>query len=227
MDLKSTNRAEYLLPGTISAITPQKKRRRRYSIFVNDEFLLGISESVLVEYGLETGQTVTIEAFRDVNRAENYQSVRHYFLKLLGRRAHTRKELQRKARKKDFEDSAAVEMVLDELEEKGWIDHEAFAQSFIRDKYGLNQWGPLKIARALQQKGIDRTTAQRLTDKYFKTVDLFETFNKLVAKNSYKFNKESSLYKKRKKVFDYLRRKGYHTQQINTHIDRLMQSLDQ
>jgi regulatory protein len=210
----------------ISSITPQKKHRRRYSIFVDDDFLLGVSESVLVEYGLEIGQTVTIKAFRDINRSENYQAVRHYFLKLFGRRAHTRKELQRKSRKKDFEDTA-VERVLDELEEKGWIDHDAFAQSFISDKYSLNQWGPLKIARALQQKGIDRTTAQRLTDQYFKSVDLFETFSKLVAKNSYKFNKESKQYKKRKKVFDYLHRKGYHTQQINTHIDRLMQSLDQ
>ncbi len=223
----SPDKAEQILPGLISAITPQKNRRQRYSVFVDDEFLVGVSESVLVEQNLHKGQKLTLEQFRNIQYAENYHFIRQYFLKLLGQRDHTRKELHQKARKKGIDDPSTLEIVLDELEDKDWIDHNSFAESFIRDKFRFNQWGPYKIGRALQQKGIERSMAHRLTDEYFEEVDLFKTFSNLVEKKRYKFNRETDTFRKRKKVFDYLRRKGYHTQQINTYIDRLMQELNQ
>ena len=213
-----------LLPGVITSITPQKKRKNRYSIFVDGEFLIGVSESVLLNHNLDKGRQLDKSEFQAIAAAEERQKAREYLLNLLSRRDHTRKELLQKAYKKQL-DNQVVHNLLDEFEENGWIDHTSFTRSFIRDKFRINRWGPRKIISSLQQKGIDRNLAEKLTDEYFETIELLDIFQKLVDKKSYKFRKVENPLKRRKKVFDYLARKGYHTNQILQHIDLLMESV--
>lgn len=225
MGHRSSYKSEHLLPGKITSIDPQKKRRGRYSIFIDGEFLIGLSETVLTEFKLQTGHHLDRSKYRKIKRSEDQRVGRDFFLKLLGQRDHTRKELLQKAFNKRINRELS-EKILDEFEEKGWIDHRAFARNFIQDKFRLNQWGPRKIAAALQQKGVDSSLAEELIQKYFESVELLEVFLNQVDKKSYKFKRETNTLRRRKKVFDYLYRKGYYSQQILKHMDRLMKTLE-
>lgn len=217
---------EHNLPGLISSISVQKRNKERYSIFVDEQFLLGVNEDTLIKYNLSKGTQITPLLYRKLQRAEGRFAVKKYLLKLLGRRAHARKELLQKALRKEYP-REVIEAVLDTLEEKGYIDDADFARSYAADKYKLNKWGPSKIKAHLFKKGIDRSKAEKSVSKVFKNEDLRETFIHLVSKRKRHFLREEDDLKRKKKVISYLARKGYHSSDIYDNIDKLMTFIEQ
>jgi regulatory protein len=51
---------------------------------------------------------------------------------------------------------AAVEEVIDELSERGYLDDARYARVFAQDKRELEQWGSERIRHALLARGVDR-----------------------------------------------------------------------
>ena len=51
---------------------------------------------------------------------------------------------------------AAVEEVIEELSEQGYLDDARYARVFAQDKRELEQWGSERIRQALLARGIDR-----------------------------------------------------------------------
>jgi regulatory protein len=72
-------------------------------------------------------------------------------MRFLARREHTRVELRRKlaARAQDGED---VDVLLDELAQKGWLSDARFAEQAARAK--ARRFGPLKLAHYLKSRGV-------------------------------------------------------------------------
>lgn len=209
------------LPGVISSITVQKRNKERYSIFVNDRFLLGVAEQTLLKFNLSKGVEVTPLLYKKLRREEGQFAVKRYLLKLLGRRDHARRELLDKALRKDYTREVILD-VLDELEEKGYIDDAEFARKYAADQYRLNHWGPAKIKARLFRKGIQRAAAERSIRKVFENEDLEETFVHLVEKRKRHFLREEHLLKRKKKIIRYLAGKGYRSSSIYRSIDKLM-----
>lgn len=217
---------EHSLPGLISSITVQKRNKERYSIFVNEQFLLGVNEQTLIKFNLSKGVEVTPLLFKKMQREEGRFAVKKYLLKLLGRRDHARRELLTKALRKDHTREVILN-VLDELEEKGYIDDAGFARKYAADQYRLNKWGPAKIKAHLFKKGIRRTVAEQSIREVFKNEDLEETFIHLVGKRKRHFRKEEHLLKRKKKIIRYLAGKGYRSSSIYRSIDKLMKVIEQ
>jgi regulatory protein len=217
---------DHTLPGVITSITPQKKNKERYSIFVNDTFLIGVAESTLLENNLRKGVEITPSFLRKLQRDEGRHAVKSYLLKLLSRREHARRELFNKALKKDYS-ANIINGVLDELEEKEFINEQRFAEQFARDKSNLNHWGPTKIQAHLRKKGISKEGTQHALDQAFESVDKKALLSTLIKKRRRHFLREEDTFKRKKKVFDYLRRKGYPPGSIYNCLDELMEMLEQ
>jgi regulatory protein len=79
-------------------------------------------------------------------------SLRARALALLARRDHARAELARKLAAHCTE-ADDLDALLDELERAGWLSDRRVAESTARRSAGRH--GPLRIARALQQRGVD------------------------------------------------------------------------
>lgn len=125
--------AELDLPGVITAVTPQKRKRDRSSVFVDGEFLMGVDNSVLLRNDLHKGVEMTPSLFKVLQREEGYQVIKAYLLKLLSQRDHSRRELFTKASQKDFA-ADAINQVLDELEQKDFINDREFAKNSLTIK---------------------------------------------------------------------------------------------
>lgn len=219
------NDPEPHLPGVITAITPQKRNKDRYSIFVDNAFVLGISDSTLTDRGLKKGQKLTPSLYQKLQRDEGRNAVKSYMLKLLSRREHARRELFNKARNKDYH-ADVINDVLDELQKKDLVNEQRFANTYARDKNNLNRWGPSKIEAHLYKKGIGKELAQKAVEKAFEEVDLKARFIQLTEKKRRRFLREEDTFKRKKKVVDYLRRKGYRPGSIFNYLDELMGLLE-
>jgi regulatory protein len=107
-------------------------------------------------------------------------------LRLLARREHSRFELVMKLRQRRV-DAEVIDRVLDDFEEKGWLDDGRFAEVFVRQRMDAG-YGPLKILADLQQRGVMATPpelvavpeehwaeqATRLRERRFGLTDLTE-----------------------------------------------------
>jgi len=71
----------------------------------------------------------------------------------LAMREHSRKELFDKLKRKDFSENVDLDALLDELEEKNYLNEERFVESYIRSRIARGQ-GAVKIINDLRQRGI-------------------------------------------------------------------------
>ncbi len=208
-----------LLPSSISEIKVQKKNTFRYSLFVENQFLVGVSDSTLTRFNLKKGSLLTPSLLQRILKKEDAWAVKEYCIRLLGRRDHAKNELRDKARKKGFP-SDAIEEVLVDLTEKKYINNASFASKFAHDKFEFNKWGPNKIRSELFRKGLSEKEIGNALQE-ISIDERVKAINDLILKNQRKFERVD-ISKRKKKMFDFLLRKGYDSNMIFNHFDELL-----
>lgn len=73
-------------------------------------------------------------------------------LRLLGRREHSRLELERKLSGRETPPST-IASVLDQLEQEGLLQEERFVETYVAERFDKG-FGPLRIRAELQTRGI-------------------------------------------------------------------------
>ncbi|SMO86395.1 regulatory protein RecX [Gracilimonas mengyeensis] len=212
--------AVQLLPAPVSDIQVQKKNSHRFSLFVDNQFLIGISESTLTNLSLKKGVEITPSLFWEIVEAEEQWAAREYFFRLLSRRDHSRKELRDKAYKKGYKGNF-IDTLLDEFEQKEYIDDRKFAVKYASDKFEFNNWGPYKIRTQLFKKGVSKPVAEQVLQQVFDEDDIRESMIELVQKKKRKYQRAEP-EKRKKKLFDYFMRKGYDSEYIMKYMDELL-----
>lgn len=86
------------------------------------------------------------------NLDKQERSIRNTALDILARREHTRLELSRKLKAKDFSDDE-IEKLLNVLGHEGLQSDERYTESYVNMRRNRG-YGPLKIKQELQQRGI-------------------------------------------------------------------------
>ena len=87
-----------------------------------------------------------------MQRARPQLSLKGRALRYLSQREHSRSELERKLAR-HAQEPGEVARVLDELQARGFIDHERVAESVVYRKAG--KLGAMRIRQELQAKGIE------------------------------------------------------------------------
>jgi regulatory protein len=212
--------ARKLLPAIISSIQVQKKNAARFSLFSDNEFLIGVSESTLTKLNLKKGVEITPSLFEQILDLENHWAAREYLFRILSRRDHSRKELKDKAYRKGYSGDY-VERILDEFESKEYIDDHKFAMTFTQEKLEFNNWGPYKIRNQLFKKGISKGVVEQCIDEVFGEQEIKESITELIRKKKKRYLREPE-DKRRKKIFDFLMRKGFNSEDIIKYMDELL-----
>ncbi|HEX5323357.1 MAG TPA: regulatory protein RecX [Capsulimonadaceae bacterium] len=136
----------------ITAITPQRKKGR-FSIFVDDEFVVGVGEKVLADLGLGVGQAVTVGELTKIARAEEVRRATEAALRLLEVRPRAKKELETRLRQKGYEDQIISEAMV-ALTRWNLIDDAQFAAQWVESRCRSRPGGVRKLRTELFQKGI-------------------------------------------------------------------------
>lgn len=213
-------------PFRISEVTVQKFDSSRVSIFSDGEFLFGISALDAHSLGLKKGDDVHSSQIKQICACIDADQIRNFLLRILGKRSYPRKVLQQKLSAKGFLRHSS-DNILIEFEEKGWIDDHSFARSYAHDKYNLAGWGPKKIEMYLKRDGVPESVIKKALQVLEPTESVAQTFEKLVNKRKLHFIREKDTFKRKKKVVDYLLRKGFSPDDVFKYIDSILLNLDQ
>lgn len=113
----------------------------------------------------------------------------------------------------------AVDAVVGHLLEHNFLNEERFARSFARGKFRIKHWGRVRIVRELKARDISRYNID-IALKEIDDAEYFETFDTLAAKQ-WEAIREKNILKKKKKLFDFLMRKGYESNLIYEAVQNL------
>ena len=224
-DDSQENSVPEILPALITKITVQKKNRNRFSLFHDEHFLLGVSSKTLTDFSLQEGVELTPFLFNEIKRSEEVQAVRESCLRYLGRRDHASFELRKKVSKKGF-DKKIINSVIDELQEKGFINDEQFAEAFALEKAEMNKWGPQKIKSALFKKGIDKRFIEKALKNVRENLQQDQICVDLVFKRKSHFLREKDTFKRKQKIFRYLAGRGFTSSVIKQSMPQIAEILD-
>ena len=113
----------------------------------------------------------------------------------------------------------AKEKIILHLMEHNFLNEERFAKSFARGKFRIKKWGKQRIVRELKFKGISKYNIESAL-KEISEVNYLNTLNELAEK---KFNSitEVNIYKKKKKLTDYLLYRGWESHLVYEKVNSL------
>tara|TARA_B100000768_G_scaffold172484_1_gene180782 strand:- start:181 stop:651 length:471 start_codon:yes stop_codon:yes gene_type:complete len=106
----------------------------------------------------------------------------------------------------------AKEMILLSLMQDNFLNEERFAKSFARGKFRIKNWGKQRIVRELKFRDISayniKTALKEIEEEeYVKTIySITENRNNVIS--------EPNIYKRKKKLVDFLMRKGFENELI-------------
>ncbi len=206
--------------GTITSIARQKKDSNRVSIFLDGEFAFGIHQDVLLEHGLHTGQVLSPEDVLLIQHADQYYVARTVALNYASQRPRTVHEVRQKLRQKSYED-AVIDAVTDRLTTLHYLDDATYARNYVRGRVNGRGYGPRRIQQELRRRGVDAAIIEAALAEELDVDHVLENARKQAAKRWTQLQREADPYKRRRKLQDYLMRRGFRHDTIRSVIEAL------
>jgi regulatory protein len=210
--------------GTITALEPQTHDSDRTSVFLDGEFAFGVHQDVVVKHGLRVGKTLTPEERRTIEQEEQYVQAKQRALDYLAHKPRTEEEVRRKLRREDAPEPV-IEDVVSRLYELSYLDDEAYATEYVRNRFSSKQYGPVRIRRELVERGIDRHLADRAVTQLFEDEDPVAAAREHAEKRWARLSDDDPRRRKQK-LYRYLRRRGFTSDTIYPILDELERRAD-
>lgn len=110
----------------------------------------------------------------------------------------------------------AIDAIVVHLLDHNFLNEERFACSFARGKFRIKHWGKRRITNELKARNISKYNIDRAL-KEIPEGEYLETFHH-IADKQWEMVLETNILKKKKKVMDYLLRKGYESNLVQEKI---------
>ena len=198
-----------LRKGLITSIRQQAKAPDRVSLFIDGAFAFGIHRDILLEFDLRKGIELEVETQQAILRRDAFFKARATAFKYLSFRGRTASEVRRRLARSDYQEDVSSEVVA-YLERLGLLDDEAYARRYAESRYQAGGYGPTRIRIDLHKKGIPAATARAAIEEVFsERSEVVERARELGRKRWNRLVSEPDARKRRKKVYDYLARRGF------------------
>jgi regulatory protein len=116
-------------------------------------------------------------------------------------------------------DLNTIDEIVVYLIQNQFLNEERFACSFARGKNRIKYWGAIRITNELKARNVSQNIIATAL-KEIKTEEYFTTFENLAIR-IWENSTEKNILKKRKKICDYLLRKGYESQLVYEKVKEL------
>ena len=158
----------------IERIEASKHKKGRVLVFLADGACLKITEQELLDFGLRSGDDLDSAALERLKEAAGVSNVKAAAADLIGKRAMSRYDLEKKLREKGAS-QAEARYAAEWLEAIGAIDDAGYAALLVRH-YGQMGYGPARLREKLREKGIPRELWEDALDQAPGSADQIDRF---------------------------------------------------
>ena len=185
----------------ITAITPQKRNRNRYNVYIDDEYAFSVSSKIAMT--LHAGQPVDENRLESLKRADEREQAFERSLHYLSFRARSRKEIVCYLEKRGFGPEAA-RSAISRLEDYGYIDDEAFAALWIESRRKHRPRGSFALRHELAEKGVEKTIIDQALGGYDESGAARDAVSKKILQWS-----GLPEWERKAKIYNFLKQRGF------------------
>ena len=197
----------------IDRIEASKHKRGRVLVFLEDGACLKITEQELLDFGLRAGDELDKPTLDRLKEAAGVSNVKATAADLIGKRARSRRDLERKLREKGASEAEA-RYAAEWLEAIGAINDADYAALLVRHCAQLG-YGPARIRDKLYEKGVPRELWEDALDTL---PDQSEDVDRFLRS---KLRGELPDEKEKKRLTDALLRRGFSWGDVRAAWNRL------
>ncbi len=196
----------------ITGIKQQVRRKSSYSIYVDDNYCLSISEALLLESKLYPGQTLDESQLATLKKLADEDKLYVKALRYVALRLRSKWEIISYLEKKSAS-PALIDTIVNKLSKIGIIDDEKFAQTFVSDRRLLRPASRRKMIYELRKKHIAGDIIEKVLGDDKKT----ETD---ALRSIIKSKRRQAKYHDELKLKQYLARQGFNYDDIKGALHR-------
>ena len=197
----------------IDRIEASKHKRGRVLVFLEDGACLKITEQELLDFGLRAGDDLNEATLAKLKEAAGVSNVKATAADIIGKRAMSRRDLERKLQEKGASEAEA-RYAAEWLEAIGAINDADYAALLVRH-YGEMGYGPARVREKLYEKGVPRELWDDALDQLPEGGDQIDRFLQGKLRGRTPDEKE------KKRLTDALLRRGYSWGDVRAAWNRL------
>ena len=197
----------------IERIEASKHKRGRVLVFLEDGACLKITEQELLDFGLRGGDELDEPTLSRLKEAAGVSNVKARAADLIGKRAMSRRDLERKLQDKGASEAEA-RYAAEWLEAIGAIDDLEYAALLVRH-YGNLGYGPAYVRQKLYEKGVPRDLWEEALDHLPETEGAIDRWLEAKLRGNCPDEKE------KKRLSDALLRRGFSWGDVKAGFARL------
>ena len=207
--------------GTITHLAVQQDQPTRVAVFLDGVFAFGVSQDLVRAWGLRVGRTLSVEEQAHMAAAERLLAAQATALQYLAARPRTAHEVRQKLRRSGVADEV-VDQVMERLHARGVLDDAAYAHAYLTSRLTSRGYGPQRLRRELHQRGVGRALVEEAVQQDLTAQDVLAAARAQAAKRWPRLAREVDRPRRRQKLYDFLRRRGFPSaivQQVLTELE--------
>jgi regulatory protein len=187
---------------TITALTPQKRRQSRTSVFIDGNFFFGMDNADLNTFKLSEGMEISKEQLNFLLKKVVCVRARDTALRYISARPRSRYETERKLLSDGYPE-AVINYVLRLMLQYRYIDDAQYAKDYTASRFRQG-YGAFRVKMELKRKGIDENHIEAALSV---ENDEIHQIKEWIRRK--KFNPVETDPKKRKRFIDAMMRRGF------------------
>jgi regulatory protein len=204
----------------ITRIGQTKRQLNRRSIHLDGTFAFACSVNVVAKFHLKEGMPLSEEQVRQIELGQVRQECFDDAIAYLQSRLHSRAELERKLRRREY-GAGTIADVLDDLERLGYVDDARFARTKALAAAEARHHGRRRAFMELLKSGVKGETAQRALDEVYDQRDSTAVARELALKQASRLRKLDPMVARRR-LAGMLQRRGFEYEAIKPVIDEVL-----
>jgi len=201
----------------VTAIRIGKGRGQRVNVFLDDRFAFSLEAEVVLREGLQVGQELSAEQAEALARSDHLHRCLDAALHYLSYRPRSEFEVRERLRRRRF-DGDSIEAVIAKLKEQGLVNDMDFVQFWKENRGSFSPRSQWLTKLELKQKGV----AGDIIDQVVNTIDDDDSAYRAALSKARNLPK-SDYQEFRRRLGEYLKRRGFSYGVINHTIERLWQ----
>ena len=201
----------------ITSLTLQKKRKDRWNLEVDGEFLTGLYADEIGKFDLYKGKEISQKEVEEIVASSELGLLFDKVLRFLSFRPRSVQEIRTYLKRKDVHEDLQ-DLVIERLQEKKFLDDVSFAKWWIEQRSQFRPKGKRVLSAELRQKGV---AIDAIEDAFLQAIQPSE--EDLCFQVAEKKKKLLSSYPRevaRKKLFSALLRTGFSFPVVKDVIDK-------
>jgi len=205
--------------GKITALRVDRGRKKRVNVSLDGKFAFSLEAEVAIKEALQVGQELSANQIEALARSDHFHRCLNAAAHYLSYRPRSEFELRERLHQRGF-DGDSVEAVLAKLKEQGLVDDMAFAQFWKDNRESFSPRSQWLTKLELRRKGV----ASNIIDQIADTIDDEDSAYR-AALSKARSLPLSDYQSFRRRLGDYLKRRGFGYGVINHTIERLWPEL--